>query len=284
MSPVLAALSWDPQVRGFSILVIAVAILCGSVYLLLATNTGAKLGLLLALAGITGWMTLMGILWTAYGIGLKGDLPTWKVQEMVSGDVDAATAAEVDDFPRGWRQLDSSDASLADAEAAADHALAASAQEGAGEAGHGAGEAGPPEPEFEPPFQETSDYVHMAAYQTGGRDCWLPGALCSARATGDRNPLERVVDKLKRGLFHEPNHVVIQVQPAISQVSLDGAPITPQPDPSREPVTLVLVRDLGNLRLPSAVLTISMAILFGVIVNALHRRDKEIAQLQAAPA
>ena len=32
----------------------------------------------MALAGLAGWMALMGLIWMIYGIGLKGEDPTWK--------------------------------------------------------------------------------------------------------------------------------------------------------------------------------------------------------------
>src|SRR5882762_8947589 len=83
----LAALTWDPQVKGGLIIVTAVLILPGSVYLLLSTNLGARLGLLVALAGLMGWMTVMGVVWSAYGIGLKGTAPGWKIVRLVQGDV-----------------------------------------------------------------------------------------------------------------------------------------------------------------------------------------------------
>ena len=50
---VLAAVSWDPQLRGALILLIGVVILPGSVLLLLSTNLGMRLGILMA-AAITG--------------------------------------------------------------------------------------------------------------------------------------------------------------------------------------------------------------------------------------
>ena len=53
----------------------ATVILCGSVFLLLATNTGVRLGFLLALTGLFGWMTIMGITWSMYGIGVQGAGP-----------------------------------------------------------------------------------------------------------------------------------------------------------------------------------------------------------------
>ena len=54
------------------------AVLCGSVYLILGTNLGARLGFLVALTGLFGWMFLMGIIWGIYGIGLKGPEPSWE--------------------------------------------------------------------------------------------------------------------------------------------------------------------------------------------------------------
>ncbi|MGH9271310.1 MAG: hypothetical protein ACRDZ2_08545, partial [Ilumatobacteraceae bacterium] len=73
----LLAIGWEPELRGILIVIIAVVTLCGSVYLVLATNLGARLGFLVALAGLAGWMVLLGIVWMIYGIGLQGPLPSW---------------------------------------------------------------------------------------------------------------------------------------------------------------------------------------------------------------
>jgi hypothetical protein len=43
---------------------------------------------MVALAGLTGWMFLMGIIWTIYGIGWKGDAPTWQLVEIDVDDAD----------------------------------------------------------------------------------------------------------------------------------------------------------------------------------------------------
>lgn len=263
----LAAISWDPQIRGFSIVITAVLILCGSIYMLLATNTGAKLGLLLALAGLTGWMTLMGFLWTVFGIGLRGEPPKWQVEEIIAGGAAASTIEALNDFPRGWEKLRPGDAVLSEAQAAADAALSKEGMEGA--AGGQGGEGGTAEPpDFAPPFEKSGDYLQIAGYRKGGENSFLPGKVLQN----------------KNGIFHAPNYAVIQVRPTIQQVSLNGAPTTPQPDPSKEPYTVVMVRDLGNLRFPSFVLTISMAILFGVCVNVLHKRDRQLTEPQTALA
>ena len=74
----LLAITWEPELRGILIVIIAVVTLCGSIYLVLGTNLGARLGFLVALSGLAGWMALMGGIWWIYGIGLKGPEPSWE--------------------------------------------------------------------------------------------------------------------------------------------------------------------------------------------------------------
>src|SRR3954454_9512420 len=129
----LLALNWEPQLRGILIIIIAVSVLCGSVYLILGTNLGARLGFLLALAGLSGWVLLMGLMWWSFGIGLKGADPTWKPMpgEAILLDANAmhevgvisaplnlpegtsshdqATAINKALLDNGWRQLNESD-------------------------------------------------------------------------------------------------------------------------------------------------------------------------------
>ena len=51
---IIAGLGWDPAIRGILSVLTGVVVLMGSVWLLLATNTGARLGMLLSLAGLAG--------------------------------------------------------------------------------------------------------------------------------------------------------------------------------------------------------------------------------------
>ncbi len=39
-----------------------------------------------------------------------------------------------------------------------------------------------------------------------------------------------------------------------------------------------MVRDLGSARLPPAIVTISSAVIFAIVANTLHRRDKLVAE------
>ncbi|MEZ5139443.1 MAG: hypothetical protein R2711_11965 [Acidimicrobiales bacterium] len=73
------------------------AILMGSVYLILATNSGARLGQL-ALTSFFAWMTVMGTIWSIPGIGPKGPAPTWKVVDTVrTAPCTSLTSADVPD-------------------------------------------------------------------------------------------------------------------------------------------------------------------------------------------
>ena len=83
---VLGSMSWDPGFRGFLTVVLAVGILCGSIALILGTNSGARLGTLLAVSALFGWLTVMGIIWSIYGIGWKGQAPTWDVRDIVQSN------------------------------------------------------------------------------------------------------------------------------------------------------------------------------------------------------
>lgn len=82
MVEMIAGLGWDPEIRGLLTVVLGFAVLGGSVWLLLVTNTGTRLGSLIALAGFWGWMFCMGVFWWIYGIGWVGSAPTWEVQDV----------------------------------------------------------------------------------------------------------------------------------------------------------------------------------------------------------
>src|SRR3954451_19385332 len=79
-----AGLAFNPGFKGILVVVTAVAILGGSVYLLLATNMGARLGLLVALAGLFGWLTILTMTWWIQppGNGPRGTNPSWKPVEI----------------------------------------------------------------------------------------------------------------------------------------------------------------------------------------------------------
>lgn len=78
---------WNPTILGVLVVLSAIGLFCGSAYLLLATNLGARLGFLVAFASLTGFMVLLSTLWWVSGnSGIDpphGHSPAWKVVEVV---------------------------------------------------------------------------------------------------------------------------------------------------------------------------------------------------------
>jgi hypothetical protein len=237
------ALTWEPELHGLLVVLLALILLPGTVYLLLSTNLGARVGFILAAAAFFGWMALMGIVWTVYGIGLKGNPNAWKVKQMVVGDVARSADPVLDGFPNGWKKLAIGTPEVAEAGAAADPVLAPPTD---------SGKTGP--------YTSSSDYLPVGAYDKGGQK-YLPGWS---------HPPDAI------GILHKPHYFVLVVEKALKQPTVPGQPPPKAtPDPSQPTTAVLMVRDLGTLRQPAAVLTGASLITFGVCCYVLHRRDKQ---------
>ena len=101
VATVLAGIAYDPHIRGVLVVLVAVVVLIGGPWLLLATNMGSRLGFLVTATALFGWMAVMGAIWTAYGIGLVGERPSWTVTEVNVGDLEEAQLDEARDAPQG---------------------------------------------------------------------------------------------------------------------------------------------------------------------------------------
>ena len=89
-------LEWDPHVRGFLAVFAGFCVWMGSIWIIVSSNSGVRLGTLLSLAGLFAWLTIMGSIWWLYGIGWAGDSPIWEEVEIVEGRrVHGAAAAAV---------------------------------------------------------------------------------------------------------------------------------------------------------------------------------------------
>lgn len=254
----LLAIGWEPELRGLLTVLIGVVALPGTVYLLLATNLGARLGFLIALTGLAGWMMLMGMVWWVYGIGLRGPDPTWDPVpgETILQDIDALRAAGViesdlgipddatpaesaeavgaDLIDQGYLALDPADPAFGQAQAAADEYLVE--QEAFGPGG----------------FQITE------VYDIGGED--FP-------------KLNDTFDFV--AFWHTPHYVVVEARP-LQQVRTEAgrAPATPQIDEDQQVQYVYMIRDLGARRQPATVLTIGGGLIFLALCFLLHRRDR----------
>lgn len=304
MFELIGAMSWKPGFAGILTVAVAVAILCGAVFLILATNSGTRLGFLIALTGLFGWLFVMGIIWTIYGIGWKGDAPTWKVVDTVVGDPSESKIEKVEslplpeEMPDPVERRDSSDELLelfppeqrdptrgdlvtADEEFeeqinedVAPWAILETSNKYTGETQSVVAE--DLGPDGEGLFESASDYVVLDTYTTGGK---------SKRS--DDSIVGRVLYKFTSAFEfgNDPFYAVVQIQPVIQQETKPGqAPPTPVADPNTEVVSVVLERDRGNLRVPAGSFMIFSGIVFAVCASSLHRRDKLAIQQRAAVA
>jgi hypothetical protein len=282
----LAGIAWDPQLRGFLTVAVGAVVLLGSTTLLLATNIGSRLGVLLAATAFFGWLTIMGGVWWVYGnIGMLGEIPSWKVVETVYPGTEAAgtdeahtldtsglpPAAELNDMEPtklaeiqddlekttgGWKLLPESDPAFGEAKAAVDAYFLA-------------------HPDETLEVKAAEDYIATYSFEQGGKE-GLPA-----------NPsrVDRLWKKFKNTfleLTHPPHYAIIQVQPVVKQEAEAGQPPPkPKADEDKPVVSVIMERDLGSRRLPGAMLTLFSGIMFAVLATQLHRRDQRVAEVRA---
>ena len=72
-------------------------------------------------------------------------------------------------------------------------------------------------------------------------------------------------------------------RPSIPQETPPGGkPPTPQLDTTQPVISVVMIRSLGDVRFPGFMTFVVSGILFVILCNTLHRRDKLIARNRAA--
>ncbi len=249
MSSMLIAIAWQPELRGIVVVAIAVLVLIGGTYLVVATNVGARLGVLIVLAGFFGWMMIMGTIWWTYGIGLTGPVGTWKpahpitivrdpatlsVAGIIGASASDAQSAATQLQSEGWHLLDEADPQRGQAVASSDEILQVEAKEFA-----------------------AGEYVSVAVYNRGG----------------ERWP--KINDTLDfTAFFHKPHYSLVEVAPVVPQrVEPGRAPSRPVIDTAQPHRYVYMLRDLGAKRQPSIFITFGSALIFFLLCRVLHRRD-----------
>ena len=300
---IIAGIAFDPGIRGVLVVLVGVVVLMGSVYLILSTNLGSRLGFLVALSGLFGWLTILTFVWwlTPPAIGPRGNIPTWKPVEIyVNGANDSAkvdvlnnlvdpaslaTADEiiaqnpdlVNEFPNGFTLSDLQTNNPAivseylDVEALNGWALVGAANAGEAQA------AADLELVASGVFKTSSEYKKLNVWNYGGKptlkdDCPDGGMICRVQ--------HRITSAFQ---IKNPKHyTVVQVQKVIPQTPIPGqAPPLPKVDPSQPVISVVLIRDIGNERvIPFLYFVISVS-LFILSAWALHNRDKTLMKNKA---
>lgn len=289
-----AGIAWDPEIRGILTVAVGVVVLMGSIYLLLGTNLGNRLGFLIALTGFFGWMVILGLFWwiKPSATGPQGEVPSWKVEEINTGALDEASLEEArdlgfaldevqlpevdelndateQDFAEmasqfeeeldGWQLIAVSDPARGEAQAVVDAQLTDGSYPG---------------------IAATTDYLATYAFEIGGK----PGL------PNDPNRWDRIRTWFGNALriTHPPRYAILQVCPTDPTTRPDAVEAgDPIPDlacqPGADTISVVLVRDLGERRLLPAVITIACSLIFGLLCVMLHKRDQTVTEHLNAP-
>jgi hypothetical protein len=261
------AINWEFELRGILVTLIGVAVLMGSIYLLLATNLGARLGFLVALCALAGWMALMGAIWAIYGIGLQGPLGTWEAVPGRSVLQDSLALSQAGVISEPVDVPD--DTSSADEAAAVSDQLVADGWIPLDPSSPTAGQAGASAGEFleETGTFDAGDYQVTNVFDIGG----------------DRYPMIGNFDLL--AFWHEPRYALVEVA-AVEQTRDEAGRAAPasEIDESQQRQYVYMIRDLGARRQPAFVLMIGSTIIFLTLCWLLHQRDARVRHNISQPA
>jgi hypothetical protein len=263
----LLAIGWDPEIRGMLTVVMAVVILPGSIYLVMATDLGSRLAFLVILTALFGWLMLMGVTWLIYGIGLRGPDPTWEavpgatVLQDNEALVKAGILPTLPDFPddstpsedadivgdslldEGYVILDKSSPAFGQAQASASVFLV---EEGAFSAGQ---------------------FEIVEVFDIGGES--YP-------------KLNDTFDFF--AFWHAPHYAVAEAAAYEPVRDEPGrAPAVAQIDETRQRQYVYMIRDLGSRRQPPIVLTIGAGAIFFALCFLLNRRERFLRENLAKP-
>jgi hypothetical protein len=251
---------WYPTILGILVVVFAIGLFCGSIYLLLGTNLGARLGFLVAFTALMGFLVILSTLWmsTASPLNtLKGRIPSWKVQEIVTNPAQAKTV-EVRTITKTGRKVTAIEA--ANVKAAVDTALVTQPEiKAQGKL--------PPNTNKYARFDLVTRYKILKTYELGG---------------GKPNPLSFE-------FTHKPLFAVAQfceVEPPDPIKYPFG--VAPPKNPaclagSTKSGWLIIERDLGSVRMPPVVAFISFTLLFALGLLMLHWRERDEQEAASKP-
>lgn len=316
MSSILAAIAFDPTIRGVFVVLTGVVVLCGSVYMLLATNTGLRTGFLIALTCLFGWMFAMGAIWWMYGIGLKGKDPSWIEREVNFTRDDPVAVEQLNKLPRTEDLPDP--VKLLRAYEAKNPAVAQKILETEGEGfkpstltkavtvvpslkvqlddqlngwrilpesdsrrgdAVAAADATMVNTKVFGETTSSSDYIVKDVFFYGGKKAAEPETI-----KGERNLFQKAWNRIATTfqVKNPPLYAAITLQKTADVVVAPGeAPPPPVADEDAQIITVVLERNLGNKRFIPALFTIFSGIIFAVCAWMLHDRDKRAMAARA---
>lgn len=228
---------WNPTILGVLVTLSAIGVFCGSVYLLLGTNLGARLGFLVSAASLTGFMVLLSALWwTSGNSGIDpphGRSPAWTVVEVVNDPQQAKLAGVRNILETGKAAEESV---LANLRPALDAALVTATPI--------ANEEHAPQPlaTFPASLDYLTDFEGYQTYIVGG---------------GTKNLF-----------WHNPRFAAVQFCPTDPETPIGSAP---ECDPLADKQFAIMTYDFGSLRQPVIFqFMLPSVLLFGLSLLGLH--------------
>jgi hypothetical protein len=244
---------WNPTILGVLVFISAVMLFCGSVYMLLSTNLGARLGFLVAAASLSGFLVLLSVLWMTTATPLnspKGRESKWTVREVVTDPADAKIK-KIDNIQQSGEKIPVED--LANIRPFIDAALVVPA-------------ATAPEGTVASPFAK---YENSQLYLVGEQN------LRAFNLGGGTKNL----------LWHNPRYAAVEfcevkVNPA--DVPFGEKPPTPTCDPLVPHKWVILERDLGSIRQPPVFFFFAFSAFFLLSLLGLHWYEKDARARKAS--
>ena len=244
---------WNPTIIGILTVVCAVGLFCGSTYLLLGTNLGARLGFLVAAAGLTGFLVLLSTLWlTTPGSATgnsdldppHGNSASWKVVEVVSSPADSKIEA-VRNLPT--KGIPGTDLLVTQVKPAIDAALVTAA----------------PVAGQEPPVQP---FANLGI--TGSTDY-----LLSFPGSGSY----QYIDKTQNFFWHRHRYAAVEL--CLARLDSTGSPVSgpngPVCDPLKPTHWAILTYNYGSVRKPVVFYWLFSLMFFGMSLLGLHWWEKD---------
>jgi hypothetical protein len=248
---------WYPTILGVLVVISAIALFIGSIYLLLGTNLGARLGFLVTFTCLMGFMLILSILWLTTASPLespKGRVASWSVVENVS-DLSKAKTEAVRDIATDQNKASQTDAS--NVLAAVDAALITKKSTPTVTV--------TPNDNRFAKFDDVTQFMVLETYSIGGSD-----------------------PQFWKGEFnHSTKYAVVEYCKTAQQQQTFGLPPLPPECASGADAQrgfVVAEFDFGTLRLPPFLVIVISAILFGLGLLALHWREKDEMAAEAAKA
>lgn len=249
---------WDPTILGVLTVIAAIALFCGSVYLLLTTNLGASLGFLVAAACVTGFMVLLSAMWITTQTPLNsphGSGARWRVVELVDEPA-SSSVASVRTIQEQGNVVANED--LATLKPEVDTGIVQPSEEGE--------EA--PEPSEFVIFSSADQFLIDA----DGLQSYYVGGGFSLRFFDD--------DWVN---IHEPRYAAVEFCPVLDEGdTFPEPPPEPECDPNRPTGFVILARDLGTQRKVPVYWFLGSLVLFALCLLGLHWREKDLRAARAA--